>query len=89
MKVSLDISLHPLTEDYEAIVIDFIQQLKAHPALEIETNGLSTQIFGDYDAVMKSLNSEMKNFLEKHRGVFVLKIAKGELKRENLPEELK
>ena len=89
MKATAEISLYPLTEDYEQIVIDFILELKKNTSLIVETNGLSTQIFGDYDEVMKVLHSKMKDFLEMHRAVFVLKIAQGELKKEGLPEILK
>lgn len=89
MKATVEISLYPLTEKYEQVVIDFILQLKENSALTVETNGLSTQIFGDYNEVMKILNSKMKDFLEQHHAVFVLKVAKGELKKEDLPEALK
>lgn len=88
MQASLEISLYPLTEKYEEKVIDFILKMKSYPELEIETNGISTQVFGNYDDLMKMLTSEMKDWLEENNGIFVLKIAGGSLKQENLPKSL-
>ncbi len=60
MTISVEISLYPLTEAYEAPVIDFIGRLKQHEALRIHTNALSTQISGPYEAVMEALRTEIK-----------------------------
>jgi uncharacterized protein YqgV (UPF0045/DUF77 family) len=89
MKVSIDISLHPLTEAYEQVVIDFIDSLKKHPELDVRTNGLSTQVFGDYDQVMSLMSTEIKQALERQKAVVVLKLAAGTLTTENLPESLR
>merc|ERR1712078_650693 len=46
---------------YETSIIHFIKQLRTYPFIIVETNGMSTQIFGDYDNVMHAINTEMKN----------------------------
>jgi uncharacterized protein YqgV (UPF0045/DUF77 family) len=78
MKVSVDISLYPIKNDYREPILDFIKDLKNSEFTVIE-NSLSTQIFGDYDQVMPFLNSKIKDvFFDDNLYVFVLKIVKGD-----------
>ena len=78
MKVSVDISLYPIKNDYREPILEFIQDLKKSEFTVIE-NSLSTQIFGDYDQVMPFLNSKIKDvFFDDNLYVFVLKIVKGD-----------
>ena len=60
MQVSAELSLYPLTADYEPVIIDFIQRLRAQPGILVATNPLSTQLTGDYDAVMAALTVAMR-----------------------------
>ncbi len=60
MKTSAELSLYPLTKDYEPPIIAFIKKLHEQPGIMVATNGLSTQITGEYDAVMKALTIAMK-----------------------------
>ena len=60
MTVSVDISLYPLTENYEPPIIGFIEQLRQRPGIEVATNQLTTQLTGDYDAVMDALRESMR-----------------------------
>ncbi len=89
MKISVEMSLYPLSEDYRQRIIDFILDLKKNDQIEVITNGMSTQIYGDYDVVMNVLKKDLKGELEKHRSMFVLKIGAGEMKAESIAEELK
>ncbi len=78
MKVSVDISLYPIKNEYRQPILDFIQELKNSGFTVIE-NSLSTQIFGDYDKLMPFLNSKIKDvFFDDNLYVFVLKIVKGD-----------
>ncbi len=77
MDVSVDISLYPLESEYIDTIWDFIDLLKANKNLTVVTNGLSTQVFGDYKEVMAALTEDILKVFEDHRAVFVLKIAKG------------
>lgn len=61
MQLSIDISLYPLANDkYEDEIWDFIERLHKHPGLKIDTNGMSTQVFGDYDLVVEKVMAEIK-----------------------------
>ncbi len=84
MKTTVEISLYKLQEEksednYKVIVKDFLDKIN-NKNLEIETNGLSSIIYGEYSDIIKLLNNEVKDFLEKYRTVFVLKISRGTLK---------
>lgn len=89
MQASIDISLYPLNEAYEEIIINFLKSLKSQNTdLRIETNGLSTQIFGDYDVLMKLLQGEIKKVLEEQKAVFVLKLSSGNRTPESVKDLL-
>jgi uncharacterized protein YqgV (UPF0045/DUF77 family) len=77
MDVSVDISLYPLESEYIDTIWGFIDSLKANPNISVLTNGLSTQVFGEYKEVMGAITEDVLKVFEQHRGVFVLKIAKG------------
>ena len=59
MKISIDLTLSPLQDDYEKHVIAFIKTLRASKFTVLE-NPLSTQIYGDYDELMPFLNAQIK-----------------------------
>ncbi|WP_299127872.1 hypothetical protein [uncultured Winogradskyella sp.] len=59
MKVSIELTLTPLKDDYERHIIDFIKRLRASEFKVLE-NPLSTQIYGDYDKLMPFLTQEIK-----------------------------
>jgi uncharacterized protein YqgV (UPF0045/DUF77 family) len=75
MRVAVDISLYPLTEEYLTPIRDVIHRLKQHESVDVETNPMSTQIRGEYDAVMNVLHAEMKQTFEQvPKAVFVMRI---------------
>ena len=75
MECSVEISMYPLNKDHKPSIISFIQNLRKHPFIKVETNGISTQVFGDYSRVMKAIIYEMKNsFLSEEKVVFNFKI---------------
>lgn len=51
MKLTAELSLYPIQEDYIAVIQAFIDALREHPDLQIVTNAMSTQICGDYAKV--------------------------------------
>lgn len=89
MDATFEISLNPLDQEFGRIVTEFLVRLKQYPDIRIEVNGLSTQLFGDYDTIWKVLQDEVKPVLEAHHAVFHLKLGRGILSREKLPETLK
>lgn len=75
MQIAVEISMYPLSHDYEDPILDFIRGLHKHPGIQIATNDLSTQLTGEYDAVMQALTAELKeSFQEETKASFVLKI---------------
>jgi len=89
MKATAELSLYPLTENYAAVVTGYILEFEKYPGIDIEVNGLSTQLFGEYDLVFRAVQEVSKRLFETQRAVLVMKIAGSELRKENLPEELK
>ncbi|NCO62854.1 MAG: hypothetical protein GW839_05345 [Flavobacteriales bacterium] len=76
MKISVDLTLSPLQNDYEMHVINFIKVLRASKFTVLE-NSLSTQIFGDYDDLMMFLSQAIKkSFQEVDISVLTMKIVK-------------
>ncbi len=89
MIASVEISMYALTDEYAKRIIDFIQRVKQNKGIRVEVNGLSTQLFGEYDLLMDVLKKEMQHDFGFGKTVFVLKIAGAELTKENLPDVLK
>jgi len=89
MIATVDISMYALSDDYSKRIIDFIQRVKKHKNIRIEVNGMSTQLFGEYDILMDVLKEEMRHDFENGKSVFILKIVGAERTREKLPEVLK
>ncbi len=75
MQIAVDISLYPLDTDIIPPILDVIERLRSHADLYVDTNSMSTQIRGEYDAVMAALQQEMNTTFENlPRAVFVMKI---------------
>jgi uncharacterized protein YqgV (UPF0045/DUF77 family) len=80
MKLSVEISMYPLKDEYIPAIQNFIDRLNSHPELQILTNTMSTQIFGDYDVVMDIIKQEMRKSYEQFgRAIFVCKFIDGDL----------
>ena len=80
MQATIEISMYPLHQDYEERVLSFLEKINQYPTVKVETNGVSTQLFGDYDVLMQLLQTEIKTVFEEQMAMFVLKIGKGELR---------
>lgn len=76
MQISIDLTLSPLQNDYEAHIIDFIKALRASKFTVLE-NPLSTQIFGEFDELMPFLNDAIKtSFKNTDISVLTMKVVK-------------
>ena len=74
MRISIDISLYPLTEDYIEPILTFIAQLESNSKIIVKRNSLSTQIFGEYRDVMDMLDKEIEVvFNQLPHSVFAMK----------------
>jgi uncharacterized protein YqgV (UPF0045/DUF77 family) len=75
MKISLDISLYPLHPDYKKDIKKFIKKISKSEVVKVSTNGLSSQLFGEYDDVMTILNKELKKtFNSKEKFTVIIKM---------------
>lgn len=63
MQISVDLTLSPLQDDYEAHIIDFIKVLRASKFKVLE-NPLSTQIFGEINELMSFLTEVIETSFE-------------------------
>jgi len=61
MNLSAEISLYPLADKYLEEVRGFIERLNQYEGIECQTNAMSTQVFGAFDAVYDAIGKEMKN----------------------------
>ncbi|TQV85571.1 YkoF family thiamine/hydroxymethylpyrimidine-binding protein [Aliikangiella coralliicola] len=74
MKISLELSLYPLDDNFLNIIKDIVERLNANESVTCITNSMSTQIFGEYDDVMTLLNQTVRYSFETYgKQVFVAK----------------
>ena len=59
--------------------INHIDRLNQHKELKAKTNGMSTQVFGEYFYVMNAITEEIHKSFEIPHSVFVLKIINANL----------
>jgi uncharacterized protein YqgV (UPF0045/DUF77 family) len=78
--ISVEISYYPLNEEYKIPIKDFIGRMKSYEILNVRTNTMSTQIFGEYDDVMLALTAEINKSFDLPHSVFVLKIINADLR---------
>jgi uncharacterized protein YqgV (UPF0045/DUF77 family) len=78
MKISIELTLMPLQNDFEEPIINFIKKLRASQFTVLE-NPLSTQIYGEYDELMPYLTEEIKSSFESQENVVLnLKMVKSD-----------
>ena len=81
MKMSIDMSLYPLAEDYKPAIRDFIDRVGSYEGVAIKRNDLATQLFGDYDQIMDILKIEIKRSWKTYgKGIFVVKFLMDDLR---------
>jgi uncharacterized protein YqgV (UPF0045/DUF77 family) len=75
MKVAVDISLYPLDANYIPPIKDVIDRLNRYDEIEVWTNAMSSQLFGEYDIVMQALHEEIGTTFEQlPKAVFTIRI---------------
>ena len=79
MRTSVEISYYPLKEEFIPPIQSFIDRLNTYNDLNVETNGMSTQVFGEYDAVLAIVTKEMKAAMELPYSIFVMKVINADL----------
>ncbi|MCB1708131.1 MAG: hypothetical protein KDI10_05265 [Halioglobus sp.] len=59
MKLTAEMSLYPVQEDYIAVIDAFIDGIRAQPDLQVVTNAMSTQVCGDYARVFAVISDTL------------------------------
>ena len=78
MNISVEFTLMPLQTDFEPPIINFIKALRASEFRVLE-NPLSTQIYGEYEALMLFLTATIKaSFDDIENVVLNMKIVKSD-----------
>ena len=78
MKLSIELTLTPLKNDFITSIKSFINQLR-DLGFEIKENPLSTQIYGDFDLIMQKLVPLIKKTFNEEESVMLhLKMVKGD-----------
>ena len=87
MQIYIEVSLYPLSENFISPIHNFICCLKKYDSIEVRTNNMSTQLFGEFDDIIKILKVEMeKTFKNKSNSAFNLKIVNGDSRKYNLED---
>lgn len=80
MRITVEMSLYPLAPDFVGHITDFIVELRREPGLEIVTNAMSTQVRGEFDAVMGAVTRCSRAAMERvHPVVLVAKFLNADL----------
>ncbi|MGR8921683.1 MAG: hypothetical protein ACU85V_18870 [Gammaproteobacteria bacterium] len=78
MKMTAEISMYPVRDDFLPPIDDFIAALNSYEDLEVTTTATATMVVGDYARVMQLLTEAIA---ESHRrfgvSVFVTKLIPG------------
>ncbi|MDX1757361.1 MAG: thiamine-binding protein [Marinobacter sp.] len=78
MYLSVQLSYYPFNDDFKPPIKDVIARLQAS-GLEVYPNRMSTQLFGEFDAVMAALSEAMKWSFERYgKAVFVANFLEGD-----------
>ncbi|QLE85281.1 MULTISPECIES: hypothetical protein [Shewanella] len=80
MKLTAEISMYPLKDNYLDPIKWFIGRVDSYDNITRKTNAMATQVCGEYADVMAMLATEMQAGHEKWgKAVFVVKFIGGEL----------
>ncbi|WP_017429738.1 YkoF family thiamine/hydroxymethylpyrimidine-binding protein [Vreelandella jeotgali] len=78
MYLSMQLSYYPLKDDFKPPVREVVKRLEAS-GLEVYPNRMSTQVFGEFDAVMDALSALMKWSFETYgKAAFTVNFLEGD-----------
>lgn len=78
MDALIDVSMHPLSDDFTPQIDTFIYKVQNHPDLEVAVSDTSTTIRGPYDTVMSVVTKAMKESLNSVPCTFNLRVLGGQ-----------
>ena len=74
MRIAVEISLYPLSENYVEPIRDFIARMKNYPELEVVVTATSTQIEGEHARIFEVLSKETALTFASGKNIFVMKV---------------
>ena len=74
MRITIELSLYPLAENYAALIKDFLTRLKTYQELDVVTNATSTHIAGEHFYIFEVLSKEMAVTFSSGHNIFVMKV---------------
>jgi len=85
--ITAEISMYPLDADYKPAIRAFIHELHTHIGIETVTNQMSTQVRGEFDAVMPAVTACVRKAMsENDKVVFVTKFLNAGLEIKRTPD---
>lgn len=83
MELSVQLSFYPFTDNHKPPIKDVVDRLE-RSGLDVRANRMSTQIFGEYEQVMRVLTDTMKWSFEQYgEAVFVASFVNGNRRPED------
>ena len=64
MDITAELSVYPLVDDFASTIKSFINDLNKVEGLEVRTQSLSTEIFGEFNLVMDTVKETTKKYFE-------------------------
>jgi len=65
MIITVELSLYPLKDDFEEVILAFIKRLRSYPELKVYTTAMSTLVKGEMDVIFDTLKVELKEVYSK------------------------
>lgn len=75
MIVALEISLYPLSDDFEKPIDTFLSLIAENKNISIEAGKMSSILSGELSEIMSALSSSMEKVFQTSPAVFNLKIS--------------
>lgn len=60
MRITAELSLYPLQPDFRTVIKAYIAELQKNSNVTVESNAVSSQLFGEYDDVMGLISQATK-----------------------------
>lgn len=73
-RITVELSLYPLADDFIPPIEEFIVRLKSHKELDVITNASSTLVVGEHARVFEVLSKETAITFSSGRSIFVMKV---------------
>ena len=85
MQISVELSCYPLAEEFIPVIKSFIDKINQHSEITAITNTMSTQLFGEFDDVMKVVTEIIGySFNTYGKQVFVAKYLNSDVEPEQI-----